>query len=85
MVLQPQAEPRISLAGRRELNAFEHRFRCMLRAAALELLADAGDFGPIGPDAILQAVPIACERLVAGLGAGGGEERGTYGSTREAA
>jgi hypothetical protein len=85
MASQSQFEPRILLAGVQELDRLARLFRRRLRDAAVELLGETGDSVHIGPEAVLEAVPLACQKLLADLGSDCGDERGSDGSTQEAA
>jgi hypothetical protein len=85
MASQSQFEPRILLTGVQELDRLARLFRRTLRDAAVKLSGEAGDSAPIGPDAVLEAVPSACEKLLADLGFDCGDERGSDGSKQEAA
>jgi len=85
MASQSQFEPRILLAGMQELDRLAHYFRRTLRDAAVQLLQEAGDSAAIGPEIVLEAVPLACRNLLSDLSPNCGNERGLDGSSQEAA
>ena len=86
MAYEPlQTEPQILLTGVQQLDQLAHRFRRKLRDVALQLSQEEGDAGPIGPDDILRAVPIACRELLADLGTGSRDENDSDGHKKEAA
>jgi hypothetical protein len=85
MVSQPKSEPRILLTGLQNLDRIARRFRCRLRDAALKLSVESKDSAIIGPEKILQAVPIVCRELLSDLDSEGDEESDSHGTTQEAA
>ena len=58
------AEPRISLAAVEELDDLARGFSRRLRDVAVEFSGGAGHSMPIGPEAILEAVPLVCGKLL---------------------
>ena len=80
-----QIKPRIWLTGVQQLDQLARRFRRKLRDAALKLSQEAGDSAPIGPDIVLQAVPITCRDLLSDLGFGFGDEGDSDGHRKRAA
>jgi hypothetical protein len=85
MSRQPIAsEPRILLTAVQELDRLARQFRRRLRDRALELSREAGQSGPVGPEMVLRAVPLACRELSATT-APPCEERGLDGPRQDAA
>ncbi len=81
----PQIEPQILVTGVQQLDQLARRFRRILRDVALQLSQETGHSEPIGPEVILQAVPLACRELLKDLGSGFGDERDADGHKKEAA
>jgi len=80
-----QTEPRILLTAIQEMDKLARRFRRRLREVGVELSRKRGYVGPIGPDAIREAVPLACQELLTDIGSDSTDERGLDGETPEAA
>jgi hypothetical protein len=81
----PQAESRITLAAVQELDRLARQFRRRLRDLAVESSCGAGNLGPLGPDDILKALPLAVRELAAGSGCKPDNESSLHGQDREAA
>ena len=80
-----QAEPRMSLTAVQELDRLARQFRRRLRDLALELSQEAGHPGPIGPNTILEAVPLACQELLCASGSASCDGGDSNGRERDAA
>lgn len=83
--LSAQTEPRILLTAVQEMDHLARQFRRRLRDIAVELSREAGQSGPIGPDTILEAVPLVCRELLSDPNSHSADERGSDGETRDAA
>jgi hypothetical protein len=68
-----------------ELDRIARRFRRKLRDAAVELSGEEGDLAAIGPDAVLNAVSLACREMLSEFDSDCSDERGSDGARREAA
>ena len=80
-----QSEPRLLLTAVQELDRLARHFRRRLRDVAVQLSPQAGLSSPIGPQAILEAVPLVCRELLSAAGGNLTDARGPDGPKEEAA